>query len=78
MSTIGVRREKALASAGEKSRPGAGSFHPVAIEAAAEATIAAHYKLDDEQQQILYQLHCRCRSDSSRSDPKCSENSAIA
>src|SRR6266851_1482731 len=25
-------------SAGEKSRPGTGSFHPVAIEAAAEAT----------------------------------------
>ena len=25
-------------SAGEQSRPGAGSFHPVAIEAAAEAT----------------------------------------
>ena len=25
-------------SAGEESRPGAGSFHPVAIEAVAEAT----------------------------------------
>jgi len=25
-------------SAGEKARPGAGSFHPVATEAAAEAT----------------------------------------
>jgi hypothetical protein len=33
-----VRREKALVLSGEKSRPGTGSFHPVAIEAAAEVT----------------------------------------
>ena len=33
-----VRREKALDFSGCKSRPGTGSLHPVAIEAAAEAT----------------------------------------
>ena len=33
-----VRREKALDFSGCNSRPGTGSFHPVAIEAAAEAT----------------------------------------
>jgi len=33
-----VRREKALGFSGCNSRPGTGSFHPVAIETAAEAT----------------------------------------
>jgi len=33
-----VRRERWWSSAGEKPRPGAGSFHPVAIRAAVEAT----------------------------------------
>jgi len=33
-----VRREKALDFSGCNSRPGTGSFHPVAIETAAEAT----------------------------------------
>ena len=33
-----VRREKALDFSGCNSRLGTGSFHPVAIEAAAEAT----------------------------------------
>jgi len=33
-----VRRERHWSSVGEKSRPGTGSFHPVAIEAAAEVT----------------------------------------
>jgi hypothetical protein len=33
-----VRREKALDFSGCKSRPGTGSLHPVAIEAAVEAT----------------------------------------
>ncbi len=33
-----VRRERRLDSSGCNSRPGTGSFHPVAIEAAAEAT----------------------------------------
>jgi hypothetical protein len=35
---VTVRREKALDFSGCKSRPGTGSLHPVAIEAAAEAT----------------------------------------
>jgi hypothetical protein len=35
---VTVRREKALDFSGCNSRPGTGSFHPVAIEAAAEAT----------------------------------------
>jgi hypothetical protein len=33
-----VRREKALDFSGCNSRPGTGSFHPVTIEKAAEAT----------------------------------------
>jgi hypothetical protein len=33
-----VRREKALDFSGCNSRPGTGSFHPVTIETAAEAT----------------------------------------
>jgi len=33
-----VRREKALVHSGWKSRPGAGSFRPVTIEAAVEVT----------------------------------------
>ena len=33
-----VRRDKALDFSGCNSRPGTGSLHPVAIEAAAEAT----------------------------------------
>jgi hypothetical protein len=33
-----VRREKALDFSGCNSRPGTGSFHPEAIEAAAEVT----------------------------------------
>jgi hypothetical protein len=33
-----VRREKALVHSGRQTRPGTGSLHPVAIEAAAEAT----------------------------------------
>jgi len=33
-----VRREKALDFSGCNSRPGTGSLHPVAIEAAAQAT----------------------------------------
>jgi len=37
-STLLVRREKALDFSGCNSRPGTGSLHPVAIEAAAEAT----------------------------------------
>ena len=38
--TFQVRREKALVLSGEekKTHPGTGSLHPVAIEAAAEAT----------------------------------------
>jgi hypothetical protein len=35
---VTVRREKALDFSGCVSRPGTGSLHPVAIEAAAEAT----------------------------------------
>jgi hypothetical protein len=35
---IGCAVERRWSSAEEKSRPGTGSFHPVAIEAAAEAT----------------------------------------
>jgi hypothetical protein len=35
---VTVRREKALDFCGCNSRPGTGSLHPVAIEAAAEAT----------------------------------------
>ena len=35
---VRVRREKALDFSGWNSRPGTGSLHPVAIEAAAEAT----------------------------------------
>jgi hypothetical protein len=35
---VTVRREKALDFSGCKSRPGTGSLHPVAIEAAVEAT----------------------------------------
>jgi hypothetical protein len=35
---VTVRREKALDFSGCNSRPGTGSLHPVAIEAAAEAT----------------------------------------
>src|SRR5580704_10470990 len=35
---VTVRREKALGFSGCNSRPGTGSLHPVAIEAAAEAT----------------------------------------
>jgi hypothetical protein len=40
VSMVGVivRREKALDFSGCNSRPGTGSLHPVAIEAAAEAT----------------------------------------
>ena len=38
MVGVTVRREKALDFSGCKSRPGTGSLHPVAIEAAAEAT----------------------------------------
>ena len=33
-----MRREKALDFSGCNSRPGTGSFHPVAIEASVEAT----------------------------------------
>jgi hypothetical protein len=33
-----VRREKALDFSGCKSRPGTGSFHPVAIDTVVEAT----------------------------------------
>jgi len=33
-----VRREKALVNNGCKSRPGTGSLHPVAIEAAVKVT----------------------------------------
>ena len=35
---VTVRREKALDFSGWNYRPGTGSLHPVAIEAAAEAT----------------------------------------
>jgi len=35
---VTVRREKALDFSGCNSRPGTGSLHPVAIEAAAEVT----------------------------------------
>ena len=35
---VTVRRDKALDFSGCSSRPGTGSLHPVAIEAAAEAT----------------------------------------
>jgi hypothetical protein len=35
---VKVRREKALDFSGCNSRPGTGSLHPVAIEAAVEAT----------------------------------------
>ena len=35
---VTVRREKALDFSGCNSRPGTGSFHPVAIETMAEAT----------------------------------------
>jgi len=33
-----VRREKVLVHSGRQTRPGTGSLHPVAIEAAAEVT----------------------------------------
>ena len=33
-----VRREKALVHSGRQTRPGTGSLHPVAIEAASEVT----------------------------------------
>jgi hypothetical protein len=33
-----VRREKVVVHSGSETRPGTGSLHPVAIEAAAEAT----------------------------------------
>ena len=33
-----VRREKALDFSGRQTRPGTGSFHPVAIDTAVEAT----------------------------------------
>ena len=33
-----VRREKVMVHSGSQSRPGTGSFHPVAIRAAVEAT----------------------------------------
>ena len=35
---ISVRRERRWSTAGGKTRPGTGSFHPVAIGAAVEAT----------------------------------------
>ena len=35
---VRVRRERRLVHSGCKSHPGTGSFHPVAIETAAEAT----------------------------------------
>ena len=35
---ISVRRERRWSTAGEKTRPGTGSLHPVAIGAAVEAT----------------------------------------
>jgi hypothetical protein len=38
LTGVTVRREKALDFSGCNSRPGTGSLHPVAIEAAAEAT----------------------------------------
>ena len=38
LTSVTVRREKALDFSGCNSRPGTGSLHPVAIEAAAEAT----------------------------------------
>jgi hypothetical protein len=38
IAVVTVRREKALDFSGCNSRPGTGSLHPVAIEAAAEAT----------------------------------------
>jgi hypothetical protein len=33
-----VRREKVMVHSGSQTRPGTGSFHPVAIRAAVEAT----------------------------------------
>jgi hypothetical protein len=41
-----VRREKALDFSGCNSRPGTGSLHPVAIEAAAEATKLSELSLE--------------------------------
>jgi hypothetical protein len=38
MPISAVRREKALVHRGWKSLPGAGSFHPVTIEAVVEVT----------------------------------------
>jgi len=38
IAVVTVRREKALDFSGWNSRPGTGSLHPVAIEAAAETT----------------------------------------
>jgi len=75
-----VRREKALVLSGREIPPGSWFVHPVAIEGSSgRATIAAHTKLDDEQQQILYQLQLPLPE---RLEPiqilKCSENSAIA
>jgi hypothetical protein len=41
-----VRREKALDFSGCNSRPGTGSFHPVAIETAAEATKVSELSME--------------------------------
>ncbi len=38
ITVVSVRREKALDFSGWNSRPGTGSLHPVAIEAAVEVT----------------------------------------
>jgi len=37
-SSYRVRREKVMVHSGSQTRPGTGSFHPVAIRAAVEAT----------------------------------------
>jgi len=41
-----VRREKALDFSGCKSRPGTGSLHPVAIEAAVEVTKLSEHSME--------------------------------
>ena len=46
MVDVTVRREKALDFSGCNSRPGTSSLHPVAIEAAVEATKLAELSME--------------------------------
>jgi hypothetical protein len=61
-TVVTVRREKALDFSGCNSRPGTGSLHPVAIEAAAVATkrseLSMGVSLGDRKSQITHREHC--------------------